>query len=362
MNALYIGVMSGTSLDGVDVVLCEISDTVCTLHASYEHPFPKTLKASVLDALSSACSLHDIGTLNHRLGQLFAEAVTALIHRAAVNPEAIRAIGLHGQTLWHEPKGTFPFTMQLGDGAVVAVKTGIDVVCDFRAKDIALGGQGAPFAPAFHRFLFQNMPASTCILNIGGMANITVLNDPLLGYDTGPGNVLMDLWISQHHNIAYDKEGAWAQSGNVNKTLLKRCLQTPYFAASAPKSTGRECFNATWLNGLLQQSSIAPEDVQATLLELSVQTIAQELNKHHCKKLLVCGGGVRNHFFMQRLGDVLQGVHISPTDAYGVSSDFMEAMAFAWLAHKRINNEAVALKEVTGARHNTVLGAVYAGR
>ncbi len=360
MSTYYIGVMSGTSLDGVDVVLCEISDATCKLHTSYEHPFPEALKASILHAISNKCSLQEIGTLHHRLGQLFSQAVAALLTHAAVSPKEIRAIGLHGQTLWHEPHTTHPFSMQLGDANIVAVETGIDVVCDFRSKDVALDGQGAPFAPAFHQFVFQGLSQSTCILNIGGMANITVLGEPLLGYDTGPGNVLMDLWISQHQNISYDKGGVWAQSGTVNKVLLERFLQEPYFSQLAPKSTGRECFNAQWLNDKLSNLHVDSKDVQATLLELTVCTIVDEVKKFNIELLLVCGGGVKNGFLMQRLSEELQETKMNSTDAYGVSSEFMEAMAFSWLAYKRVNNETVNLKDVTGAGKNAILGGIYA--
>ena len=361
MSAYYIGVMSGTSLDGVDVVLCEITTTTCKLHTAYEHPFAPELKAAILHTIANPTTLQDIGILNHRLGHLFADAITTLLARSPVSTKEIRAIGLHGQTLWHEPHGNYPFSMQLGDATIVAVETGIDVVCDFRSTDVALGGQGAPFAPAFHQFMFHKVSPSTCIVNIGGMANITVLGEPLLGYDTGPGNVLMDLWIAQHRHTPYDKEGLWAQGGTVNTVLLERFLQDPYFSQSAPKSTGREHFNAQWLHDRLSHLHVNAQDVQATLLELTVQSIVDEVGKRPCELLLVCGGGVHNSFLMQRLNETLPKTQVSPTDAYGVSSTFMEAMAFAWLAYKRINKEAVPLNEVTGARNNAILGGVYAG-
>ncbi len=352
--------MSGTSLDGVDVVLCEIDKSTCRLLASHEHLFIPAVREEIMYVISQDVTLAKIGELNHRLGLLFAKAINTLIDAESLDIKSVTAIGLHGQTLWHEPNGEFPFSMQLGDASIVAVKTGIDVVCDFRSKDVALGGQGAPFAPAFHQFVFQAIKKNTCILNIGGMANITVLGESFLGYDTGPGNVLMDLWISQHQNISYDKDGAWAQSGTINKVLLERFLKEPYFSQNPPKSTGRECFNEVWLRDRLNNLHVDSKDVQATLLELTALTIVDEVKKFNIELLLVCGGGVKNVFLMQRLSEELQETEVSSTDAYGTNSEFMEAMAFSWLAHKRVNNEMVNLKDATGAGRNAILGGVYA--
>ncbi len=360
---LYIGVMSGTSFDGVDVVLCRITSHTCELLASHTHPFPPTLQHLALTCIAAKhVTLETLGELHHRLGLLFGDAVNALLRAENICSDDVRAIGLHGQTLWHEPTGAYPFSMQMGNAAVVAVKTGIDTVSDFRSKDIALGGQGAPFAPAFHQFVFQKIAKNTCIVNIGGMANITVLGDPLVGYDTGPGNVLMDWWILHHRHSAYDKEGAWAQSGTVETTLLQRFLKAPYFSQSAPKSTGREYFNEVWLKEHLPNKPLNPVDVQATLLELTAQSIVAEINKFDIALLLVCGGGAKNHYLMQRLKELLADIDVTATDTYGVSSDFMEALTFAWLAYKRVHHETVDLKAVTGARENTLLGGIYAGR
>ncbi len=357
---LYIGVMSGTSLDGVDVVLCEVDKLTCRLVESYEHTFDNDLKEEILHVISQEISLRQIGKLNHRLGLLFADAINALLSRCKIDKNSVIAIGLHGQTLWHEPDGKFPFSMQLGDANVVAVKTGIDVVSDFRSKDVALGGQGAPFSPAFHHYLFHNPLKTTCILNIGGMANITILGKKFLGYDTGPGNVLLDFWVSKHKAVAYDNSGEYAASGVVNQALLESFLKEPFFSQSAPKSTGRERFNAAWLQDKLHNKHLKPEDVQATLLELTVRTIVDEVKKFNIELLLVCGGGVKNGFLMQCLSKELPESEVTSTDAYGASSEFMEAMAFAWLAYKRVNRETVDLKEVTGASQNAILGGVYA--
>jgi anhydro-N-acetylmuramic acid kinase len=357
---LFIGVMSGTSLDGVDVVLCNLEEATCKLLASIQHPLDTDLKTEILHLISHPVTLAQVGALHHRLGVLFAEAVTALIHTHHIDPKEVKAIGLHGQTLWHEPNSDTPFSMQLGDPNVVAVRTGIDVVADFRSKDIALGGQGAPFAPAFHHFLFHTLSQKTAVLNIGGMANITVIDSPLLGYDTGVGNVLLDLWINQHKQLPYDHNGNWAASGSKNSTLLARFFDDPFFGKTAPKSTGREHFNASWLKKRVHDLHVNPQDVQATLLELTAQSIANEVSKFDVTLLLICGGGVKNSFLMQRLRALLPKVTLHSTDHYGVNSEFMEALAFAWLAYKRVRHESVPLKDVTGALRDAVLGGIYA--
>jgi len=361
MAELYIGVMSGTSMDGVDVALCEVTESYCKLIASLEYPFDLVLKETILQMIEGPVTLKSVGEMNHRLGLLFAEAVSALLQRENIDAERIRAIGSHGQTLWHNPKGDHPFTMQLGDANIIAAQTHIDVVSDFRGKDTALGGQGAPFAPAFHQFLFEYMTKSIGVLNIGGMANLSVLQEPLIGFDTGPGNVLMDLWTQKERNLPYDKAGEWAKEGRCDEALLKKLLDDAYFAKAAPKSTGRELFNEQWLDAFLSNhGQLRPEDVQATLLQLSVRSIADAVKRYKIEHLLVCGGGVKNQYLMQLLSDALEGVAVSPTDAFGVNSEQMEAMLFAWLAYKRLHYETVGLKAVTGARSDGILGGVYA--
>jgi len=400
----YIGIMSGTSLDGVDVVLCEIDRNTCQLKASIEYPFPPDLKEEILAMIEGPATLAQVGRVDIRLAMLFADAVNALLEKEQVDPQSIKAIGSHGQTLWHEPEGEYPFSMQLGDPSTIAVRTGIKVVADFRQKDIALGGQGAPFAPAFHAFLFGNAEASVNILNIGGMANITVLGKTLLGYDTGPGNVLMDLWIAEHQNVAYDRNGEWARRGEVIYPLLETMLEDPYFAQPYPKSTGREKFNKVWLRNMLSLSSsgltqgstlsipdrvgnddrerntslnpteasqsdanhhsslftlhpsLHPEDVQRTLLELTAISISNEVLKFNPDILLLCGGGAKNAFLVERLAVLMPNVHTG----IAKDADNIEAMTFAWLAYKRLHNEHVNLKDVTGASRNAILGGVYA--
>ena len=357
---LYIGLMSGTSLDGVDVALCKIDKKECLLVSSFFMPFPSSLKEEILLMIAGRTTLKQVGEIDCKLALFFAKAVNAFLEEKHVTANEIRAIGSHGQTLWHEPNGTYPFSMQLGNASLLAVKTGIDVVADFRAKDVALGGQGAPFAPAFHQFLFSSLQ-QCAVLNIGGMANITILGNEPIGYDTGCGNVLMDLWIYEHKKRAYDEDGRWAKSGKVHEKLLKILLEDYYFNLSFPKSTGREYFNKKFLIKYLDSLGKIPnEDIQATLLALTVKSIANEIKKFHIKELLVCGGGAKNIFLMDQLQKELPLVTVKVTDDYDVDSDNLEAMIFAWLAYKRLAGEQVDLKSVTGAKNNTILGGVYA--
>ena len=356
MSRLYIGIMSGTSLDGVDVALCAIDKGRCVLKASYFLEMPLALKDEIILMINASLTLKSFGELNNNLALLFAKGVNRLLEKESLSPSDIVAIGSHGQTLWHEPNSENPFSMQLGNPSLLAVKTRIDVVADFRSKDVACGGQGAPFAPAFHQFLFADIE-DCAVLNIGGMANISILGENLIGYDTGCGNVLMDMWIQEHQNSSYDRGGEWAKSGETH-TLL---LEDYYFNLSFPKSTGREYFNKKFLIKYLDSLGKIPnEDIQATLLALTVKSIANEIKKFHIKELLVCGGGAKNIFLMGQLQKELPLVTVKVTDDYDVDSDNLEAMIFAWLAYKRLAGEQVDLKSVTGAKNNTILGGVYA--
>jgi anhydro-N-acetylmuramic acid kinase len=355
----YIGVMSGTSLDGVDVVLCPVGPDGIELAASLTYPFDDALKADILRVIGGTTTLREVGEIDHRLGVLFADAVGALVKKHHLDTGGIEGIGLHGQTLWHRPLGERPFTMQLGDPNIVAARTGIKTVADFRRKDMAFGGQGAPFAPAFHRFLFEKLRGRSVVANIGGMANITVVDTPPLGYDTGPGNVLMDFWCRKTFGRDFDEAGNIARSGTVVPAMLAAMLSDAYFSKPAPKSTGREYFNPAWLDRFVQ-GEVGDEDVLATLTELTARSIADEAAKYAPTRLLLCGGGAKNAYLRERIASLLAGTETATTDDYGVSGDWMEAMAFAWLARKRMHEEAVELKSVTGATQNTVLGGVYA--
>ncbi|MFC2073276.1 anhydro-N-acetylmuramic acid kinase [Campylobacterota bacterium] len=352
---LYIGIMSGTSLDGVDVVLCEIDNSECTLVSSLEYPIPLELKSDILTMIESKSTLEAVGKVDHRLGLLFTQAVGAMLIRENIDARSIKAIGSHGQTLWHAPTGEHPFSMQLGDPNILTAKTGIAVVADFRRKNIALGGQGAPYAPAFHEFIFSNINNAVCVVNIGGMANITVLGDKLIGYDTGCGNVLLDMWIAEHEGTTYDKDGEWARSGTVDYALLDAMMSDDYFSQPYPKSTGREKFNKAWLQVHLRGKTHNPEDVQRTLLELTALSISNEVLKFNRDVALLCGGGSKNSFLVDRIKALMPNVEV----AIAQNADYIEAMTFAWLAYKRVHKEVVNLKDVTGASDNAVLGGIY---
>ncbi|WP_275657092.1 anhydro-N-acetylmuramic acid kinase [Photobacterium sanguinicancri] len=372
MTEKYIGLMSGTSMDGVDAVLVEIDSTQTHLVASISFPMGESLKHSLLDVcLGQPTNLQTIGELDHRLGHLFADAVNTLITKANVQPEDIKAIGSHGQTVFHSPDCEYAFTMQLGDANIISAKTGICTVADFRRKDMAFGGQGAPLVPAFHQQLFSCSETSRVILNIGGIANITVLqpNQHVIGYDTGPGNMLMDAWISFHQQKSYDNNAEWALTGSVNHALLEQLLAEPYLALSAPKSTGRELFNLPWLQqhlAILAQEkgiTLTPQDVQATLVEFTAMTIANDVRTFTCNnvpnELLICGGGVHNPLLINRLQTALPQWQILSTSERGVDSDNMEAMAFAWLAYRTLHQLPGNLPDVTGASNAIALGAIY---
>ena len=339
----YIGVMSGTSLDGVDVVLAAIDERMVAQQASLTWPIPISLKEDILSICQGQqLTLSQLGQLDVRLGALFADAVQALMQKENLRPQDVVAIGCHGQTVWHEPVGDAPHTMQI---------------------DIALGGQGAPLVPAFHQALLAHPSERRMVLNIGGIANLSMLipGQPVRGYDTGPGNMLMDAWIWRQCGQPYDKNAEWASEGKVILPLLQSMLSDPYFALPAPKSTGREYFNVGWLERQLAPfPALAPQDVQTTLAELTAVSISEQvLLSGGCERLLVCGGGSRNPLVMARLAALLPGTEVTTTDEAGISGDDMEALAFAWLAWRTIAGLPGNLPSVTGAREASVLGAIY---
>jgi anhydro-N-acetylmuramic acid kinase len=357
---LYIGIMSGTSLDAIDVALCKIDSRGCELKFSLEYPFDRALRERIVSMIERETRLQEVGAVDYLLAIEFSKAVNRLLEESGLSSSDIRAIGSHGQTVWHEPKGDYSFTMQLGNPSLLAVETNIDVVADFRAKDIALGGEGAPFAPAFHKYLFSHIERSA-VLNIGGIANISILSPTVIGYDCGCGNLLMDLWIGEIKGESYDRDGLWARSGKVHRELLESFLSDNYFKLNYPKSTGREYFNKNFLRKYLEPfDKIADEDIQATLLALTAKSIANEIKRFNIEKLLVCGGGAKNLYLMETIQSELPLVEVDTTDSYGVSSDNIEAMIFAWFAYKRLQNENIDLKTVTGAKKNTILGGIYA--
>lgn len=360
----FIGVMSGTSLDGIDVVLAAINESVVAQQASLSYPIPVAIKEDILAICQGqTLTLSQLGQLDTRLGRLFADAVLALMRQENVQPTDIVAIGCHGQTVWHEPTGEAPNTLQIGDNNQIAAHTGVTVVGDFRRRDMALGGQGAPLVPAFHHALLAHPVERRMVLNIGGIANLSLLAPgvPVRGYDTGPGNMLMDAWIWRQCGKPYDKDAQWASEGKVLLPLLQNMLSDLWFALPAPKSTGREYFNYGWLERHLARfQGLRPQDVQATLAELTAVTIAEQvLLSGGCERLLVCGGGARNPLLMARLAALLPGTEVSTTDAAGISGDDMEALAFAWLAWRTMSGLPGNLPSVTGACEATVLGAIF---
>ncbi|NNN45971.1 MULTISPECIES: anhydro-N-acetylmuramic acid kinase [Vibrio] len=362
---LYIGIMSGTSLDGIDTALVALSEHHIELLAHDCLAMPEKIKQRLLNiCLGQATHLPEIGQLDHHLGHLYADAVEQLLLKSGYRAEQITAIGNHGQTVFHQPDGESPFTLQLGDANIVAARTGITTIADFRRKDMALGGQGAPLVPAFHRTVFNVTESTIVVLNIGGIANISVLfpDKNVLGYDTGPGNTLMDAWCQRHRHQPYDKNGAWARQGHLNLSLLHALKQDPYFLRPAPKSTGREYFNLPWLEVHLANHSLSAPDVQRTLCELTVQTITDEVSRYaqgSTPQLLVCGGGAQNGLLMDCLQTHLPTWHVASTDSKGVNGDYMEAMAFAWLAQRRVHGLPSNLPEVTGAKQLASLGVIY---
>jgi len=351
--------MSGTSLDGIDIALCSIvENNIQTLHTK-EYSFDAKIKEDVLNAISNPVTLEFIGELHHKLALMYVDALEQFFVDFDINSKEITAIGLHGQTIWHNPNSSYPFSMQLGDGALVAKRLQVDVVNDFRSGDIANGGQGAPLTPAFHKALFNDK--SSAVINLGGIANITILTDDFSGFDVGVANILCDYWINKHKNNSYDKSGIWASSGKVNNELLEALLSDPYFKLQPPKSTGREYFNATWLENKLEQfSNISAVDVQTTLVEFTITPIVEALKNNRVNRLIVCGGGAHNSYLMDRLSLKLDSVNVIKSDDLGVDSTFLEAIAFAWLAYKRVHHEAIDLQTITGAKRASILGAIHA--
>ena len=365
----YIGIMSGTSLDGVDIALMNFTATPQLIASSF-FPMPEHLRQKLTALIQKGeTSLQTLGELDHELALLYANCVNHFLQEQNISASNIQALGCHGQTVWHSPQGHFPFSMQLGDMHLLTERTKITVVGDFRRKDMAFGGQGAPLVPAFHQAIFAESQQATVVLNIGGISNVSVLipHQPVMGFDTGPGNTLLDQWIEKHQGLRYDKNGEWAAQGNVNKILLDTLLNEPFFTLPPPKSTGRELFNLTWLESKLEKiakktPALSPQDVQATLVTFTVNSIAHALNQLDTdlpKHLLVCGGGAKNPLIMQGLHQPLPNWLVETTTERGLHIDYVEAAAFAWLAYRRIQNLPANLPSVTGAKSTVCLGAIF---
>lgn len=363
---LWLGLISGTSADGIDAALVRFHPDLQII-AARTTPYPPDVRERLLAFATpnAVVELDAFGRLDVHIGECFAAAALALLRDADIDPAAVVAIGSHGQTVCHRPHGIYTFTLQIGDPNVIAERTGIATVADFRRADVAAGGQGAPLLPALHAAVFADATAPRAILNLGGIANLSVLSNghDVFGFDTGPANCLLDAWAGRHLATARDENGAWARSGRVDNTLLARLLEDPYFAAPPPKSTGREAFNLAWLDARMP---VAPEpaDVQATLLALSARSIANALRAHgsDVREVYACGGGVHNAALMDALHAELVGVRVATTAALGIDPDFVEAVGFAWLACARVRNQPGNLPAVTGARGPRVLGAIYPGR
>ena len=358
MSDLYIGLMSGTSVDALDIALCRFSPEL-EIIATAEHSFPQELR----ERINQACS--DIPILLDRLLSLeqdytafCADATAEFIHQHTQAKYA-RAIGFHGQTLRHRPD--LGASLQMANPSLLAERTGIDVIADFRSRDLAAGGEGAPLVPAFHQHLISDLERPLAILNLGGIANLSLFDrsDSVSGFDTGPANTLMDLWIAQHLSKDYDADGQWAASGSVNLRLLDSLLSEPYFQRSPPKSTGRELFNLEWLKAHLEQHpQISPADVQRTLLDLTAISVTKSLNRD-VKRLIVCGGGAQNKLLIQRIAQLLPDTQVERSDDLGWPASHLEAVAFAWLAQQHLLRQPGNLAEVTGAKGARVLGAHY---
>ena len=366
----YLGIMSGTSLDGVDIALTNIHSNQTKLIAADFTPMPENLREKMTALIQSGeTTLQALGELDHQFGLLYADCVNTFLHKHQLKPEQVEAIGCHGQTVWHSPKSQFPFTMQIGDMNLLAAKTGITVVGDLRRKDMAFSGQGAPLVPAFHQAVFFDPHWTTVVLNIGGISNVSLLipEQPVIGFDTGTGNALLDQWIEKHQGKAYDKNGEWAASGQVNPDLLAVLLDEDFFQLPPPKSTGRELFNLAWLENKIQKitgktTALLPQDVQATLAEFTVQSIVLALNNIQTTlpcRLLVCGGGAKNQVIMNGLKQALLNWRIQLTTELELDIDYVEAAAFAWLAYRRMHNLPANLPSVTGATSAVSLGAIF---
>ncbi|WP_163932008.1 anhydro-N-acetylmuramic acid kinase [Paraferrimonas sp. SM1919] len=363
MKPRFIGLMSGTSMDGVDVALVEFDNDIPKLIGCHSHPITEPLLSHLHQlADPSFDSINQLGRMDRAVGQLFAEATNTLLAELGIAANSITAIGSHGQTVRHFPEGKQGFSIQIGDPNTIAVNTGIDVVHDFRSKDIALGGQGAPLVPAFHHILTSPKCEDdvNVILNIGGIANISYLTkDQIIGFDTGPGNALMDAWCRRTLKKPYDENGALAARGKVLPALLDKLKQHPYFAMPYPKSTGRELFNLAWLEQHLEHfANEPPENIQATLCQLTADTISDAISWLSPKgNLYVCGGGALNPVLIDAIAKDLPDYKVQSSSALGVDPQWMEAMAFAWFAKCHIERQPGNVVQVTGASRPAVLGS-----
>jgi anhydro-N-acetylmuramic acid kinase len=366
MTELYIGLMSGTSLDGIDAALVEFRNDKLQLIEFVYQPFSDTLRNRLeqLSDVNAMLFLKEYGSMDAELGLLFTRTVETLLAKANIPAAAIQAIGSHGQTLYHEPNEPCAFSLQIGDPNIIAETTGITTVADFRRRDLAAGGQGAPLVPSFHQAVFSHPINHRCVVNIGGIANITILppdqSAPVIGFDTGPGNILLNQWIQKHRSLNYDAQGDWAKTGEIDFELVARLKNDPYFQAAPAKSTGKEYFSLAWIYQNINVTDYKAEDIQATLSYLTATTITDAIKKYspETEHVLICGGGIHNDYLLQLIEQNLP-CPVSSTEVYGIHPDHVEAMAFAWLARQTLNHKTGNLKEVTGAERNVILGGIY---
>jgi len=363
-DELIIGMLSGTSRDGVDAVLVNFSSgSMDVLHALCV-PYPPAIKLTLDQLLETGAPPAEnvAGLLDENLGRFFARIAQNLVREAGMEMRDIRAIGSHGQNVWHQPRGENPMTIQLGRGDIIARNTGTTVVADFRNADVKAGGQGAPLAPLLHQHLFRSEKEDRVILNLGGIANLTILptKGGVTGFDCGPGNCLMDIWTKRHLQKDYDNNGNWASKGRTDTVLLERMLQDPYFSQLPPKSTGLEYFNMAWLENMLDDSGLTQVDIQATLVDLTALSVSRSLrDTGQPTRLLVCGGGVHNTFLMRSLAAALPDSIVTSTARYGADPDWVEGLLFAWLARERMNESAQDTPPITGADHPVLLGVIH---
>ncbi len=365
MPEYYIGLMSGTSMDALDAVLVDLSTTTPHLETSISRPLPRELRQQLIALTTPDTNeIERSAQADRQLGQFSAETIDTLLKQSAVTATQVKGIGSHGQTIRHSPESSPSYTVQIGDGNTIAQLTGITTVTDFRRRDMVVGGQGAPLVPAFHSALYREEDKTRVILNLGGIANISILSHdshiPVSGFDTGPANILLDSWCQTQCGEPFDENGEWAMSGHILPELLQTLLDDPYFQRPPPKSTGREYFNLDWLRPRLPLNA-KPADVQATLSELTARTIADAITQYcpGSAELIVCGGGAYNAHMMRRLQANLPTVNVFSSAETGIEPRWMEAMAFAWLAHQTLHHLPGNLPAVTGASEPVILGAIY---
>ncbi|MGL5741424.1 MAG: anhydro-N-acetylmuramic acid kinase [Legionella sp.] len=358
---LYIGLMSGTSMDGIDVAIVDVSKNalIYGITKKYSDDVKRRLDNLLMGFELSLASICQLNTL---IGRAFAAATNDLLHQVKLSPGDIRAIGSHGQTVCHNTQSSIPYTLQLGCAHTISTLTGITVVADFRTRDLINGGEGAPFAPLYHQALFRDENKNTAVVNVGGITNITFLNvgEEVKGWDVGPGNCLMDAWIMKHQGKSFDADGSWAAQGEVIESLCESLLADSFFSLPAPKSIGKEYFSLSWLEQHLQKE-YQPVDIQKTLLKFTAKTIADAIlnEKKPIEILYLCGGGTHNRALMHTLTQLLPETGVKSVADVGVSPDYLEAMMFAWLAAQTINTIPVDLRTITGSQRPAILGAIY---